>query len=817
MKRGFDVKKMKIISDKAPSVEEVLSSDKTPGLDISSEVPPNAELEGKEYLSYPDGEIQEPTGDSHDKNGVKMNLPDGTRVLSASVKLGAKVSKEINGQYNVRTKPKDTYATALTKIKKKTGITELEKEQEGAIIKLKEQSEKMDENTSEVNKGYLSKKINDLENQKTNRDEQKKAAFDYLFERQEKYKPSKPTETTMKYGGTSMADFDALCKKHGISSEKGMQIMQFGGITVPEDELINYYTPQSQEEEQALRASYEEFSGTPLNENSEFRITKNQYEAYQQGQPISSHWGAEVKPQRKNFSYLIRDNKSGTKWREVDQSTYTSFQGAKSRHNLDASGFPLVTASGGKRLPEGSYIPMMEDGGKIGGEEWELQQRRQKFSDEERVKQTKNEQAFGNITTSDEAVQELYSQFPDIVLNTIGEEIDGKIVARRGIDFSQPNDAVREFQRQANKREEESAKVIIDNPDVFGQDIVQKATDYLNTETFKEDESVRGYDGKLGNFTSGRFLLGLNVLTPEDMKKASDAGITTFNALKDKAPELGFSPETLERIKTLGDLKGDTDSDFFLGEFTPPTEVSPSDPADPTAGITDVLSGIQATQNRPSGYIFPDQSVLPPGAMEPHLKTDMTFGRIDPIKIGVENNLQELADQREFIASQVEGLPINQRAAVLANSLGQTTKAANEAISNANMVNAENQSNAELFNIGQQTREQASENQSLMGFEQRQFLAKAKTEEDLRNYLDFNRKVALNNYQNQQTLQLMDQLFPNFSVDPFMNQTNFEEDGFQLRSRNVNQHDHDEDLTKNETGNTISKSSLKYGGLFKKK
>lgn len=28
-------------------------------------------------------------------------------------------------------------------------------------------------------------------------------------------------------------------------------------------------------------------------------------------------------------------------------------------------------------------------------------------------------------------------------------------------------------------------------------------------------------------------------------------------------------------------------------------------------------------------------------------------------------------------------------------------------------------------------------------------------------------------------------------------------------------HDHDSDTTKNETGNKISKSSLKYGGLFK--
>ena len=137
---------------------------------------------------------------------------------------------------------------------------------------------------------------------------------------------------------------------------------------------------------------------------------------------------------------------------------------------------------------------MYQDGGKVGDEEWELQQRRQRFSDEARVKQSRSLTAFGNISEADEAVRELYTQFPDIVLNTIGEIIDGEVVAKRGIDFSQPNDTVREFQRQANKREQESANVIISNPDVFGDEIVSQAKDYLDKETFVDDESVRGAD-----------------------------------------------------------------------------------------------------------------------------------------------------------------------------------------------------------------------------------------------------------------------------------------------------------------------------------
>ena len=65
---------------------EILSGSAVTGVDPNK--PTNAELEGGEYLETPDGNVVELVGKSHKQGGEKMNLPEGTTVLSDNIKIG---------------------------------------------------------------------------------------------------------------------------------------------------------------------------------------------------------------------------------------------------------------------------------------------------------------------------------------------------------------------------------------------------------------------------------------------------------------------------------------------------------------------------------------------------------------------------------------------------------------------------------------------------------------------------------------------------------------------------------------------------------
>ena len=154
-----------------------------------------------------------------------------------------------------------------------------------------------------------------------------------------------------------------------------------------------------------------------------------------------------------------------------------------------------------------------------------------------------------------------------------------------------------------------------------------------------------------------------------------------------------------------------------------------------------------------------------PTGLEAQLKGNIRLERIDPVRIGIEQNLQEIANQRAFATQQIEGLPEAQKAGVLANLMASANKAANQATTAANVTNAQNIAQAELFNIQQSGNEQLYGLNNALSFEQRQLTAKAKTEEELRNFYDYNRKVNNTNFLNQQKLNLMGTLFPDYSLN----------------------------------------------------
>jgi hypothetical protein len=245
------------------------------------------------------------------------------------------------------------------------------------------------------------------------------------------------------------------------------------------------------------------------------------------------------------------------------------------------------------------------------------------------------------------------------------------------------------------------------------------------------------------------------------------------------APEtIEVSPEDKKKLEE--EFGGDAvkiGDDLFLvdkqdpGRYIKLKAKSPGKPANKPAGKPEDNLDIvdkgapELHQKYPRLYYTPDQSVLPPTGMEAHLAVQNRFGRLDPVRVGIEDQLQSISDSRRQVADKLQDMPQSQRTAAMATLLSQTQAAETQAATAANRQNTENLMRTEMFNVGQADKENVYSGNNLLNFEQRQLTAKAKTEEELRNYLDFNRKVALNNFRVQQNRNLMADIFPDYDTD----------------------------------------------------
>lgn len=669
--KGFDISKLSTSSKTTPAEGFDISKIKTAGQPISTEqaltgeymteqpvnAPANAEIEKNEYVKDPSGAISKAEGEKHEKGGIKVNLEDGTEILSDSLKLSSANVKYLSRVFDIDLSTKDTYAKAVDKYTKKIGLAKLNSEQEDLFATMKKEIEKVatDPNTKKLNNDYLSAKIYEVEKKKEPLKQERKRFFDYLFDLQEASKPEEATNQHFKYGGVSKEEFEGMLQKHGISYEEGIKML-------------------------------------------------------------------------------------------------------------------------GK-------MPKYKDGDKV--------KLRGTYSDneykgEERVYQKANKTNYGTEKDPQTILTNLYKNFPDIISDeeVFGKYLDkdalakGEIKFKEGIPLNQEQKAVLAFQEKADKRMRASANDIIKNESEFDEATVKKAKEYLTNETFVLDktkaktpeEKIRLYDKKMGNFTSGRYSLKLDLVTPEESKILQSKGIYTANQI---TPEVlaGLSIDSQERVNKLKKIKG-VDSDYHINTYTPEAakEAPKTGGAEP---ITNKVNPYVRPKN-PKFFFQPDQFVLPPNAQSPETMVQNRFGRVDPIRIGIENNLQAQANVRQETSKQLESLPPSQRAAALANILATSGEQENQAIFQTNVANAQNISNAEQFNIGQSDREDIARSQNVLGYEQRALTAQDKTRQDLRNYLDFQSNKSVNNFQNQQRLNLINGMFPDFELDNYGMAVNYD-------------------------------------------
>lgn len=169
----------------------------------------------------------------------------------------------------------------------------------------------------------------------------------------------------------------------------------------------------------------------------------------------------------------------------------------------------------------------------------------------------------------------------------------------------------------------------------------------------------------------------------------------------------------------------------------------------------------------PQWFFTPSRFVLPPSPQSPETMVNTRLSRLDPIRMGIESNLASSAANRQFGASQLKDLPASQRVAGLQQLLANSGAQENEAILATNRMNAENQANMDQYNAGQRDRENLALGSNLLSFEGRSLTGRDKTEQNLRNYINFKENESMNNFQVQQRLNTMNMLFPDQSINAY--------------------------------------------------
>jgi hypothetical protein len=686
--KGFDIDKIEEIDNGGKTQEQLLTGEYLTQVNPKSGMQPNAEVEGEEYVQFPDKETQKVAGPTHEQGGVPVVLPDETKILSKTLKLTKQQAKSLSSLFDVEVTEKDSYASALDKYTKKIGLTKLNQEQEEVFSTLKKQAEKKDINikTQKINQDFLSKKIHGIEQRKQPLEQERAKMFDVLFEAQEKTKAeSGDQEAMFRYGGIQKSNFEATAKKLGLDPTQAAMMLRS-----KREANLNFYEKGGQTgDKPSIFVSDQSaiFTGAKLDDSQKEKL----------------------------IAYYEKHNKELAAFLKEDPKRWNSFvfnRGlVEDLNNTDVNS--IKTGKQGLDRNK-NFLP------KAG--------------------------TYGDMTQG---------RVDGFTLKDYYEATTGKNFA----DITRPE--VKQLQEQYN-RDIQSRRSINYYSGVAGSTGTAPVSDELfgnRTASYvRENVTVKGK--KEGTIDVDALIRGkytddeLNDILKDYGLKASDLADFKNSAVK----YITISPDAPQDIK---DIK-----------VPPPTTEGPADPLATGTPIEDRV-GQAPGREYPRLFYTPDQSVLPPTPPEAHLKANNRLQRIDPVRIGIEQTIQETANQRNFVADQIQNLPESQRAAVLANLMATSQNTISQAATQANVVNAQNESQAELFNIQQAGQEGMMETNNALDFERRQFTAKAKADEQLRNYYDYNRKVNVTNFQNMQKLNLLDSLFPDFDLDFFGASVNY--------------------------------------------
>lgn len=630
------------VADLSP--EKVLTGEYMTGLPSYAEDKANSELEVNEYVQHPNGDIQRVVGKTHEEGGEKVNLEEGTRIISDNLQLGADLAKQLKDDYGINTVAKDTYAKAIEKFTNKIGLHKLNEEQEELFKKLNKGEEVKDVSTKNLNKEFLSGKIKEIEDKKASLEESRQKFFNFVFMKQEESKPKEESslEQFQQGGVFKGTHLKKLLSKYNLSEEEAINLLQ--------------------QYKKGGEKKYQNGGGKDLEKWIDSQMYKAEYDL------------GDVQQTSQRFRDLA-DN-AGVKYTDAD------FTDINSLNNL---------------------------AGRI----------------QQKVIKDKPELAYDYGLSIDPTRQGLQYLVDKKIVNPKDVGIDlNKGQVRRG---------------SYDTLNEESLKKI------------QAAIGNMSKED-KQAYALKNYNDNLAYFRGIK--TKEQELSPEEYRQFTEANKDNLlgnGYYKTKVAGVYVKPTTGETVDSTGTPIQTPDL------ATPPISI------DPNANINPIQA--KEIRQRLGILMLPDQSALPPDALQPHLKIQRRYERLDPVKISPEEQIKEINRTQDFAVDNINNLPDSQRRAVLASMTANSQENINKAISQTNMVNAQNFQQTEQFNIGQSNAEENARAQDMLDFERRQLTALAKTQADIFNYFDYNRKIQLGNFNTVNRANLLNDIFENYNFD----------------------------------------------------
>lgn len=398
------------------------------------------------------------------------------------------------------------------------------------------------------------------------------------------------------------------------------------------------------------------------------------------------------------------------------------------------------------------------------------------YSKNARDKQSANEEAYG-IVRSQEALQNLYNNFPNIInsdpgfKNLISVDSKGNVKLKENVPLNKQSEIVGNVQRLIDENMKDSAQTIINNPDSFNPDAVAEAQRYFTEETFlpnansetDQSRAIRGYDQKLGDFTSGRYSMQINLVTPEERQLLADNGILTVKQLKNSPLRAKLSAPSIKNLDNIEGLINDTAADYGIAEVTPesrPLATTPS-PTNQTPSFS------QNQEINTQGLLnLPDQTPLLPDSLQGALKINRRYDRIEAPLVSPDAQVNEIRRQEAAIMESLNSLPDAQRAAAIAQVQANTQAQLNNIMGQVAGQNQASVFQANTANAQIQMREEDARATDLQSYENKILKADAITQQDLKNYYNSAQRVNLANYNAIEGTNRLNQFYANSQLTP---------------------------------------------------
>ena len=745
--------------------KEITNAEALTGQYLTDEGEGNINVEGNEFIKrFNSGEVQKVIGEPHLKNGkiaegVNVNLDEGDKILSDYTKIPAKDIKELKNRYKISLKKGATFADAQKAFERTIKKTTETKELAKLLEKVENQTKNTkDETTKGLNIEALQADIQKSKNKLAMLNEISGEVFEDLFERQERIeKKGGPGELFDKNGkkvteyadGTKVAQqggYMEIAKKYGISPERAQELiaMQQGGVQSGQEEQMEgaQSNPQEEQGEVSPEEIVQAYAQATQQDPQEIVAQLQQMQPEEQQQALmqmAEQLQGGGQEQGGDIMQMIAGAlQQGASPEEVMQGLVS--QGMPEQEAAQA--IEAVMGQGQEQTPEEEQMMAQQGGEKMyaqGGYKVSQGKNKNKGKVITGRQSAIKDKAYGD-TEPQEALQELYNNFSDLVQGELKDYVTvdkkGNISFNNKLSLAQQQEQVLNLQKRMDSRMKASADVVINNPELFPEDVVKEAKRYREQETFLDktpgaedpQNSARGFDSMLGGFTSGRYIMGMNLLTPEDLKKVSEKGVRTYRQLKGSDLYNNLSPESKKRIDNMSSLVKDSDADFLLTEF------QPERPKTQFAAKNKEVTVNNNVMNRMP--MMPVDLRLPPSALTPLAKEQIRLPRMERIKQTTEPMLanQAMMQATDVARIQQTGLSPQAQESLMASGAASNALAANDAISRVEGFNAQSQYAADNYNLQAAAKEDITNAQFNQDYQNKMLGSMAATERDWRRF-----------------------------------------------------------------------------------